>query len=92
VTTRIAYNAESASGQQVAEFVDSVMTALAKGRRLKAQLDSMNSGEGGDSAAIEGEIGGMVAGRGADLWYIISTAMQTIDVGAIAELSRLDQG
>lgn len=105
MTTRIAYNAESNEGTQVAEFVDAVMEALAKGRRLKPQLDSMIYGDPADHAALEKEIGGpvlvgnapdqvwsMVPGTGQPLWFIISAALSAIDCPAVAELARLDKG
>lgn len=85
MTTRIAY-----TGQQVSDFVNEVQTVLAKGRRLKAKLDSMSFGD--DWAAIEGELGGMTPGDGQTLWTIISTAMGQIDSPQIAELARLDKG
>lgn len=87
-TTRIAYNDATAEGKQVAEFVDAVMVAVAKGRRLKAQFAAMNS----DSGAIEAEVGGMVSGKGNDMWFVLNQAIGAIDVPAVAGLAVLDQG
>lgn len=87
-TTRIAYSTVTAQGKQVAEFVDSVMEAIAKGRRLRGQFEAMNS----DSLAIETEVGGMVIATGNDLWFLLNAAITAIDVPATAALSRLDQG
>lgn len=88
-TTRIAYNAKSAEGQQIAEFIDAVQDTLAKGRRLKAQFAAMNS----DSAAIEAEVGGMAAGKGNDMWYLLNAAIEAIDCDAVVvNLAMLDQG
>ena len=88
MTTRVAYNA-TGIGQQVSDFVNEVQSTLAKGRRLKAKLDSMTSGS--DWPALEAEIGGMTAGTGQTLWTIIATAMGSIDSAAVAELARLDK-
>jgi hypothetical protein len=88
MTTRIAYNV-SGTGQQIADFANEVETVLAKGRRLKAKLDSASYGS--DWAAVEAEVGGMVAGTGQTLWTIIATAMQQIDTPQVAELARLDK-
>lgn len=90
MSTRILYDAKSAAGQQVAEFIDAVMVAREKGRRLKAQLDSMVNGD--TFGQVETEIGGMAPGDGQPLWAIISTAAGQIDSAQVAELARLDQG
>lgn len=92
MTTRISYNAGTVEGKQVAEFVDAVQTVLAKGRRLNAQLNSMTYGTPADYAHLEAEIGGMTAGQGQPLWYIISTSMSAIDCPQVAALAQLDQG
>jgi hypothetical protein len=88
MTTRIAYTA-AGTGQQISDFVNDVQTVLAKGRRLKAKLDSMSYGN--DWAAVEAEVGGMVAGTGQTLWTLIATAMGQIDSAQVAELARLDK-
>ncbi|MCR4297513.1 MAG: hypothetical protein NUV75_01985 [Gallionella sp.] len=88
-TTRIAYSTASAVGKEIAEFVDATMDALARGRRLKAQFLAMAS----DAPAIEAEVGGMVAGTGNDLWYVLNQGVVAIDVDAVnIELAKLDQG
>jgi hypothetical protein len=92
MSTRIPYSATTPTGQQVAEFIDAVNDALARGRRLKAQLDSMVSGEASPYPSLEAEVGGMTAGHGDDLWGIVSNAVSQIDSAEIAELARLDQG
>lgn len=88
MSTRIAYGS-TGTGQQIADFVNEVQTALAKGRRLKAKLDSASSGS--DWAGVESEVGGMVPGTGQALWSILSTAVSQIDSAQIAELARLDK-
>lgn len=95
MTTRIVYGS-SGVGQQIADFVNEVQTVLAKGRRLKAKLDAMQSGTPADWIALEAEVGGMVAGglpqpNGQVLWTLIATAMQQIDSPQVAELARLDK-
>lgn len=87
MTTRVAYS-NTGVGQQIADFVNEVQTTLAKGRRLKAKLDSMSWGN--DWAAVEAETGA-VAGTGQTLWTLIATAMQQIDAPQVAELARLDK-
>jgi len=88
-STRIAYNS-AGLGQQISDFVNQVEVCLANGRRLLAKLNSMSYGS--DWSSLESEIGGMTAGTGQPLWYIIATAMGKIDSPEIAELSRLDKG
>lgn len=88
MTTRVAYSS-AGMGQQISDFVNEVQMTLAKGRRLKAKLDSMSSGS--DWSAVEAEVGGMVAGTGQTLWTLIATAMQQIDAPQVAELARLDK-
>lgn len=90
MSTRVSYNTASAVGQQVSEYIDALNDALARGRRLKGQLDSAVAG--GTYTALEAEVGGMVAGTGQDFWTILSTAQAAIDVPAVAELKRIDQG
>jgi len=87
MTTRIAYS-DTGIGQQISNFVNDVENVLAKGRRLKAKLDSMSFGN--DWGAVEAETGA-TAGQGQNLWTLISTAMQQIDSPQIAELARLDK-
>ena len=90
MTTRIAYT-PTGIGQQVSDFVNEVQTVLAKGRRLKAKLDSMVAGDPATYTALEAEIGGMVVGSGQTLWSVISTAVAQIDSPQVAELARLDK-
>lgn len=89
MTTRIAYNSQNGIGMRVMDFVNEVQIALAKGRRLKAQLDSMSSGS--DFASVEAEIGQMTPGQGQNLWAIVSAAVTQIDSAQVAELIRLDR-
>ncbi len=92
MSNRIAYNSSSNAGKQVAEYVDAVMIALEKGRRLNAQLNAMVWGSPADYASLEAEIGGMTAGQGQPFWYIVSTSLQAIDVAQVAALAQLDMG
>lgn len=89
-STRIPFNPQTLAGQQIADYINSVNEALAKGRRLLGQLNSMSSGD--DWTALENEIGGMTPGQGQSLWTIIATAQSAIDSSQVAELSRIDQG
>jgi hypothetical protein len=88
MSTRIAYNSSNGVGKAAADFVAEVQAMLAKGRRLKAILDSASYGS--DWAAIEAATG-CTAGQGQNFWTIVATAMQSLDSGAVAELARLDQ-
>lgn len=89
-STRVKYNAASATGQQIAETIDAVNAALAKFRRLQLQINSMTAGN--DWPALEAEVGGMTVGQGQTLWTILATAKDQLDSPQIAELARLDQG
>jgi len=88
MSTRIAYGT-TGTGQQIQGWVNEMMDVLAKGRRLKAKLDSASSGS--DWIGVETEVGGMTGGTGQTLWTIISTAMAQIDSPQISELARLDK-
>ena len=90
MTTRILYNAQNGPGFELADYVATIQAALAKGRRLKAKLDSMSSGT--DWAAVAAELGGgITVAQAQALWTIVSTAQTQIDSAQVAELSRLDQ-
>lgn len=90
-TTRIPYSQEFNTGKLLAQTVNRVLTAVADMRRLKGILDSASSGS--DYAALAAELGGTTNATTAQAaWSIISTATTAIDVAAVAELSRLDQG
>lgn len=88
MSTRIPYS-PTGTGQQVSDFVNEVQIVLAKGRRLKAKLDSASWGD--DWTGVENEVGGMTAGTGQPLWSIISNAVAQIDSPQVAELARLDK-
>ena len=88
-TTRIPYQSQTGPGFEVADYVNAVQIANAKGRRLLAKLNSMSSGA--DWAAVAAEIGGITAVQAQALWTIISTGQGQIDSAAIAEYARLDQ-
>lgn len=93
MSSRIIVDGNKAAGQLVLEYVDAVLDAREKGRRLKAALDSMSSGS--DWAQIATELGlpaPTVNTNAQDAWTIISTAQTAIDCPQVAELSRLDQG
>lgn len=95
MSTRILYDsANKTTGRMLARFVDSMKDALAEGRRIKAVLDSASSAA--DWPAVAAELGLPATQAGADAaqaaWTIVSTAMGAIDVPAVAELARLDQG
>lgn len=77
------------------QFVSSQEEALQQGRRIKAILDKAQYGAPADWQAVATELG--LTGAGAlqqaqDAWTIVATALTAIDVGAVAELARLDQG
>ncbi len=95
MSSRILVDGNLALGQEVLEYIDAVQDVLAKGRRLKAQLDSASSGSDWHQVAIELGLPdpGQVSSTAAqDAWTIISTAQAAIDVPAVGELARLDQG
>jgi hypothetical protein len=91
MTTRILYSQSTQTGKSVAQAVNATLEALAEMRRVKALLDSASYGN--DWTAVAAEVGGGInATQAQDLWYIVSTATSAIDVAAVAELTRLDQG
>lgn len=92
MSIRIPYQDSNGIGREVAQYVDAVLDARERGRRLKAKLDSMVNGEASPYPSLEAEIGGMTAGQGDDLWAVISNAQAAVDVPAVSELSRLDKG
>lgn len=95
MSSRILVNGNLALGQQVLEYIDAVNDAVAKGRRLKAQLDSAQEGDDWPQVAIELGLPNpatVSSSAAQDAWTILSTAQSAIDVPAVAELSRLDQG
>lgn len=93
MTTRVLYSQETQTGKTVAQTVNTVLEGLAAIRRLKALLDMAQSGSPADWAAVAAELGGGITAQQAqDLWTIVSNAKAAIDVAAVAELARLDQG
>ena len=96
MSSRILVDPNKAVAKELLEYIDSVQDTLARGRRLKAQLDSMASGS--DWAQVATELGLPAPGgippntQAQDAWTIVSTAQAAIDAAAVAELARLDQG
>lgn len=91
MTTRIVYSQATQTGKMLAQYVNAVFESRTQGRRLKAILDSASWNN--DWAAIAAEVGGgFTAAQAQDLWTIVSNAQAAIDMPAVAELSRLDQG
>jgi hypothetical protein len=95
MSSRILVDPNLTAAKQLLEYVDAVADAVAKGRRLKAQLDSMSSGSDWHQVAIElglPDPGAVSSTAAQDAWTIISTAQAAIDVPQVRELARLDQG
>lgn len=90
MSIRVPYSASTAFGQQVAEYVDSVIKTRDQGRRLRAAFDAMASG--GSYDQIETEIGGMTAGDGQTLYNLLVGTVAALEAAGFNELSRLDQG
>ena len=95
MSSRILVDGTKAMSRELLEYVDALLTAREKGRRLKATLDSMAWGD--DWPQIAAELGlpnpAIVSSTAAqDAWTIVSNAQAAVDVPAVAELSRLDQG
>ncbi len=90
-STRIQYGigASSNTSNDIAEYVDAVLTAREKGRRLMAVLNAASTGN--DWTAVETEVSGMTPGTGQTLWTILSTSMGQVDSAQVAELARLDK-
>lgn len=93
MTTRIFIDQDASNtASMLAEGTAKILDALAFAKRVKGILDSTVSGNPQDNAAL------VAAGVGANnteadnAWAIFSNAYDAINVAAIAELSRLDQG
>ncbi len=91
MSTRILYSQANNTGKLLAQATNHLLETLAEMRRLKGILDSSVSG--GTYSALATELGGTVDATSAqDTWTIVSTAVAAIDVPAVAEMARLDQG
>lgn len=91
MTTRIVYSQSTQTGKSIAQAVNATLDALSQLRRMKLLLDASSSGA--DWAAVAAEVGGGInAQQAQDLWTVLSNAKAAVDVPAVAELARLDQG
>lgn len=89
-----------AANKQLAKMVavgtDRLLDSLAEMRRIKLIMDAATTAN--DWVALAGELGLVPVGiytaaqQAQDAWTIWSTALAAIDVAAVAEMKRLDQG
>ena len=95
MTQRINFSQANNSGKQVAQTVNRVLETLADLRRTGAMLDMLTYDS--DWAAAAGELGlvdqtGYTKEQQAqDLWTLVVTARNAMDVDQVRSLSRLDQ-
>jgi hypothetical protein len=89
MTTRIAFDASSASGQLMAEAIDDVLSARAKMARLQGILYAAWYAD--DPEAVAAEVGANPA-SGATIFALIEAANTALDAAAITQLRELDQG
>jgi hypothetical protein len=95
MSNRILVDGSKAAGKAALEFIDALNEALAKGRRLRGQLDAMAWGSPADYAQVATELGlpaPSVNSQAQDAWTILESAIAAVDCPAVAELKRLDQG
>lgn len=89
-STRISYQDQTGLGFEIADFVNAVEVALAKGRRLLPKINAATNGNDWHALALELGVG-TTDQNAQDLWTLISTAKSAIDCPAVAELARLDR-
>lgn len=93
MTTRIIYSQGGQTGKMLAQALNTTLEGLAELRRIKALLDKAQSGTPADWLAVATELGGgLTATQAQEAWTIVANALTAIDVPAVAELARLDQG
>lgn len=91
MSTRVPYNRGSNTGKEVQSAVDLVLKAVAEIARLDDRLTSAMSGD--TWTALAAELGGGISDQQAqDTWTMIRNVRSSLEVGAIGELARLDQG
>ena len=94
MSNRILYSQASNTGKMTAQAVNHLLDSLAEMRRLKGIMDQATASS--DFTALAAELGLPTDTAGQALaqatWTIISNATNAIDVAAVTELSRLDQG
>lgn len=90
MSTRVVYNPATAFGQLTAEYVDQLLQAKEKGRRLLAALNSMTD-TGTTWPQLESELG-IATGTGTTFYAIVSAAVQKLNVAAFDDLAKIDQG
>lgn len=106
MSNRVTYDQNTQLGKMVAQTVNEVITALYDLRRVKAITDSLQFGNPADWAQVASElnlqtrtVGGpsgsvsyTAVQQAQDLVTILANVLTQIDVAALAELKRLDQG
>lgn len=88
---------DTALARAYQEFIQATADAVAKGRRLQAQLNSASAGSDWDNLATELGLPkpadtSPTNTLAQDAWTIQGNAMEHVDHDAVKELSRLDQG
>ena len=93
MTSRVIVGTNTPAGKMLLDFVSRQQEALQLGRRIKALLDDAQFGSPADWGSVATELGGGITAQNAqDAWTIVSNAMAAVDVPAVGELARLDQG
>lgn len=95
MSNRILVNTNLNCGKMLTQYVAAQIDALNKGRRIKKILDAAQYGAPADWQSVANELG--LAGVNAladaqNACTILANAMVQIEVAAIGELERLDQG
>lgn len=91
MSDRIPINTQTAFGRAIAEYVDAVLEARAKGARLAAVLNSMASG--GSFAVVDAEVNaGNDAARGETIYNLVTGSVSALNGADVNGLVRIDQG
>ena len=91
MSDRVSINTQTAFGKALAEYVDVVMEARARGARLKDAFNSM--AQGGTYAQVDAEVnGGSDAARGQTVYNILTGSVSALQGAEVNALVRIDQG
>lgn len=92
-TARLVLTANNGPTKQALRAVATILEGLSQLRRVKAEQDMMLNGEAAPGAQAATEYG--LAGGAADglaVCTVMNNALAAVDVAAVRELARLDQG
>lgn len=94
-TARLVLTANNGPTKQALRAVATILDGLSQLRRVKAEQDMMLNGEAGPAAGTQAATEYGLAGGAADglaVCTVMNNALAAVDVAAVRELARLDQG